>query len=176
MLGSLFSGDSNIDGYLLVYDITSRTSLETLEYFDELIEKNLESGLMAPGTPQPVKIVAGNKCDLSEARCISSAEGLAWAKQHGCGFMETSAKVMVNVEETFEQLIRQVTKNRIAASAPSASAGKNNSSMSNSRANNTFAGETGTGGMRPKISTTNLRSKEESGDPKKDRNGCCVIC
>ena len=49
----------------------------------------------------PVKIVAGNKCDLKDERLISSREGLEWARSRGCGFMETSAREMVNIEETF---------------------------------------------------------------------------
>ena len=53
------------------------------------------------GMPPPVKIVAGNKCDLKEARVISSRRGLEWARSRGCGFMETSAWEMVNIEETF---------------------------------------------------------------------------
>lgn len=115
MLGSLFSADSAIDAYLLVYDISSRPSLDNLEIFDELIEKNLESGLRPHGSPAPVKMVAGNKSDLAESRAVSYDEGRAWARAHGCGFMETSAKLMVNVEETFEVLIRQVNRNRIEA-------------------------------------------------------------
>ena len=50
---------------------------------------------------QPVKIVAGNKCDLKEGRAISSRQGLEYARAKGCGFMETSAREMVNIEETF---------------------------------------------------------------------------
>ena len=50
---------------------------------------------------QPVKIVAGNKCDLKEGRVISSRQGLEYARAKGCGFMETSAREMVNIEETF---------------------------------------------------------------------------
>ena len=51
--------------------------------------------------PPPVKIVAGNKCDLKDDRIISSRDGLEYARKHGCGFMETSAREMVNIEETF---------------------------------------------------------------------------
>ena len=49
----------------------------------------------------PVKIIAGNKCDLARVRQVRSAQGLEYARSHGCGFMETSAKNMVNIEETF---------------------------------------------------------------------------
>jgi hypothetical protein len=53
------------------------------------------------GGVQPIKIIAGNKCDLKEARVISSRQGLEYARGKGCGFMETSAREMVNIEETF---------------------------------------------------------------------------
>ncbi len=53
------------------------------------------------GAVQPVKIVAGNKCDLKDGRVISSRQGLEWARARNCGFMETSAREMVNIEETF---------------------------------------------------------------------------
>lgn len=53
------------------------------------------------GMPPPVKIVAGNKCDLKDARVIPARDGLEYARKHGCGFMETSARDMVNIEETF---------------------------------------------------------------------------
>ena len=56
------------------------------------------------GAVQPVKIVAGNKCDLKEARTISARQGLEWARGKGCGFMETSAREMVNIEETFARM------------------------------------------------------------------------
>lgn len=161
MLGSLFSGDSTIDGYLLVYDITSRTSLENLEYFEELIEKNLESGLRPANSPLPVKIVAGNKCDLSENRVVLSTEGLAWAKAHGCGFMETSAKVMVNIEETFETMIRQVGQQRQIA-IDAASGVKTAGSSGN---------------FKNAMSANNISSQEKpstSEAPKK--RACCIIC
>ncbi|ANB14866.1 Ras family GTPase RAS2 [Sugiyamaella lignohabitans] len=162
MLGSLFSVDSAIDAYLLVYDITSETSLENLEYFDELIEKNLDAGGRGRDVAAPVKIVAGNKCDLSDHRTISSAQGLAWAKAHGCGFMETSAKAMVNIEETFQILIRQVVEHRQAALA--------GSSSSNSPTNATRQGPSSTSKTGLTGRTTTLTEK-----PAKQRSGCCVI-
>lgn len=165
MLGSLFSADSTIDGYLLVYDITSRTSLENLEYFDELIQKNVESGLRPQSDPLPVKIVAGNKCDLADARVVSSAEGLAWAKAHGCGFMETSAKVMVNIEETFETLIRQVKQNRVEAAG--GGAGNGPGAGAGGPQNSRLGGAT----VKPSVSNCNPPAKDST----KKRSGCCVI-
>ena len=59
---------------------------------------------MDNGSVPPVKIVAGNKCDLKEARQIKSQQGLEWARARRCGFMETSAREMVNIEETFARM------------------------------------------------------------------------
>lgn len=204
MLGSLFSAESSIDAYLLVYDITSQTSLENLEYFDELIEKTLESGIRPESSPHPVKIVAGNKCDLSESRTISSEEGLKWANAHGCGFMETSAKLRVNIEETFEVLIRQVQRNRNQAAGIGANAAakssttgiaqnlKNKSKVSllsshstKDRHNNKEVfGQQQAGGPTSHNTTAAqpLQNKphiekmsEEPGQKKEKKRGCCVI-
>lgn len=49
----------------------------------------------------PVCIVAGNKCDLQSMRQVSARDGLDFARARGYGFMETSAREMVNIEETF---------------------------------------------------------------------------
>lgn len=49
----------------------------------------------------PVIIIAGNKCDLKDARLVSAKYAWEWARSRGCGFMETSAREMVNIEETF---------------------------------------------------------------------------
>ncbi|CRG83287.1 hypothetical protein PISL3812_00638 [Talaromyces islandicus] len=64
------------------------------------------------GMPPPVKIVAGNKCDLKEGRVVSARDGLEYARKHGCGFMETSAREMVNIEETFALIVRRVIEAR----------------------------------------------------------------
>ena len=105
------------DAFLLVYDITSENSLSTLDYFVEMIHMEAEQRIednyrlrkdMGPsaqgvdvGMPPPVLMLAGNKCDLKQARVIGAKEGLDYARKHGCGFMETSAREMVNIEETF---------------------------------------------------------------------------
>ncbi|KAL4907631.1 hypothetical protein BDW74DRAFT_111272 [Aspergillus multicolor] len=116
------------DAFLLVYDITSESSLSALDYFMEMIEMetdqraedNLrlmrELGDSARGVEfgmaAPVKIVAGNKCDLKDNRVISAREGLDYARKHNSGFMETSAREMVNIEETFALLVRRVVEAR----------------------------------------------------------------
>lgn len=107
------------DAFLLVYDITNHNSLEGLQWFLDMIsieaENRLEENnrlLREKGTRvrgkreegwrvPPIMIVAGNKCDLNNARVVTSKTGWEWARSRGCGFMETSAREMVNIEETF---------------------------------------------------------------------------
>ena len=88
------------DAFLFVYDITSESSLENLEHFLQLVDMECDHRTDTNAV-QPVKIMAGNKCDLKEERMISSRQGLEWARARNCGFMETSAREMVNIEETF---------------------------------------------------------------------------
>ncbi|KAG5926027.1 hypothetical protein E4U53_003172 [Claviceps sorghi] len=133
--GMWASSNLDADAFLMVYDITSHDSLEALQYFDDLIDMetetrrdNAERALRAGIKPSqvnnsrsggsriravpPVKIVAGNKCDLQESRQVPAAMGLDWARKRGCGFMETSARLEVNIEETFALVVRRVMERR----------------------------------------------------------------
>ena len=90
------SSNLNSDAFLLVYDITQQSSLEQLEYFNQLIEVERETRL-EQGRCLPICIVAGNKCDLQSMRQVGAREGLDWSRSRGYGFMETSAREMVNI-------------------------------------------------------------------------------
>ncbi|KAI9798594.1 MAG: hypothetical protein M1833_004731 [Piccolia ochrophora] len=105
------------DAFLLVYDITNADSLTALDYYVQLIEMETEQRAdidnAIPGAgASPVMIVAGNKCDLAGMRQVKSVQGLEYARRNGCGFMETSARNMVNIEETFALLVRRVVEQR----------------------------------------------------------------
>ncbi|KAF4585944.1 Ras family protein [Ophiocordyceps camponoti-floridani] len=121
------------DAFLLVYDITSSESLLALQHFVDLIEMEAETrfdnaerarraGLSPPRANAtsasgakmipPFKMVAGNKCDLQASRQVSAAQGLQWAHRRHCGFMETSARLEVNIEETFAVIVRRVMESR----------------------------------------------------------------
>ncbi|KAL8708047.1 MAG: hypothetical protein Q9220_007043 [cf. Caloplaca sp. 1 TL-2023] len=118
------------DAFLLVYDITAASSLDTLDYFLSMIDMECEHRHDS-GAVQPVRLIAGNKCDLKDARVVSSRQGLEFARARGCGFMETSAREMVNIEETFALIVRRV----VAARKEHASAGMNNLPASSRFAN-----------------------------------------
>ncbi|ELT90087.1 hypothetical protein CAPTEDRAFT_55121, partial [Capitella teleta] len=88
-------------GLLLVYDVTDRTSFETLGYWLDSIDSELDRNNKEP---VPVFIV-GNKTDLEESRVVSTQEGKKAAESHYVhGFLETSAKNGHNVSEAFNKL------------------------------------------------------------------------
>lgn len=94
------------DAFLLVYDITSTSSLQDLNHFVELIEVECQNRTEA-GRCWPALMVVGNKCDLQSMRQVGARDGLEWARARGYGFMETSAREMVNIEETFAGELRR---------------------------------------------------------------------
>lgn len=55
-------------------------------------------------------ILLGNKCDLSKERVISTDDGQALAQKFGLPFKECSAKNRINIDESFEEIIRIVLK------------------------------------------------------------------
>lgn len=143
--GMWASSNLRSDAFLLVYDITSASSLDQLNYFNDLIDIESETredawqdtlitsggrkareAAAAKGYVKPVKIVAGNKCDLQSQRQVPAQVGLEWARKHNCGFMETSARNTVNIEETFALIIRRVVAaRRLAAAGPEGDAQRN---------------------------------------------------
>ena len=93
------------DAFLMVYDITQASTLDALDYFLQMVDMECDHR-QDSGAVQPVKLVAGNKCDLKDSRQVSAREGLEFARNKGCGFMETSAREIVNIEETFARTYR----------------------------------------------------------------------
>nr|CAA61434.1 RAS protein [Raperostelium minutum] len=88
-------------GFLCVYSITSRSSFDEINSFREQI-------LRVKDKDRVPMILFGNKCDLDTERVVSIAEGGRKGKSIGCPFLETSAKIRVNVEEAFYSLVREI--------------------------------------------------------------------
>lgn len=92
--------------FILVYSITSRSSLDELYPIIDEIKKIKGNDLEGI----PIMLV-GTKCDETDGREVQTNDGSALAKKWTCGFMETSAKTNVNVKETFQELL-QLEKRR----------------------------------------------------------------
>ncbi|KAK6589818.1 Ras family SEC4 [Cryptosporidium xiaoi] len=71
-------------GVILVYDITSIESFESLDYWTGILDEYSRSDL--------VKVVVGNKLDLYFARQVDEYKGKSFADQIGAPFFELSAK------------------------------------------------------------------------------------
>ena len=82
---------------VLVYDVTSKTSLEGLEdWAAEIADK----------APHNIKlIVLGNKIDLVEERCVSTQSGQEFANGLNCVYYgETSAKTGEGINDVFNKI------------------------------------------------------------------------
>ena len=90
------------EGFLLIFSVTDRNSLQYLEEILVQIERTCEGRKAVP------IVLAGNKCDLVEKRQISTAEGKQWAQERGLKYAEFSAKTRDGVSQTFEMLVREV--------------------------------------------------------------------
>jgi len=91
------------EGFLLIYSIASRDSFEEVNTFYQQILRVKDQDHV------PVIIIA-NKCDLEYERQVGINEGRDLAKHFGCKFIETSAKVGVNVDEAFTDLVREIRR------------------------------------------------------------------
>jgi GTPase SAR1 family protein len=57
-------------------------------------------------------ILIGNKLDLDFERVVTSFDGFDFARKYNIPFFESSAKLKINVEESFFQLVREIRKER----------------------------------------------------------------
>jgi GTPase KRas protein len=55
-------------------------------------------------------LLVANKCDLTNERVVSVEEGKAMARRFKCRYVETSARLRVNVQESFYYLVREMRK------------------------------------------------------------------
>ncbi|KAK8155359.1 putative ras small monomeric GTPase [Phyllosticta citrichinensis] len=91
-------------GFLLVFSITSMTSLHELaELRDQIIRIKDDERV-------PIVLV-GNKSDLEEARAVTRSRAFAVSQAWGnCPYYETSARRRANVDEVFIDLCRQIIR------------------------------------------------------------------
>ncbi|XVE95608.1 hypothetical protein REPUB_Repub02eG0113200 [Reevesia pubescens] len=55
-----------------------------------------------------IKMLVGNKVDKESERVVNKKEGIDFAREYGCLFIECSAKTRVNVEQCFEELVLKI--------------------------------------------------------------------
>ena len=92
------------DAFVLVYDITNRSSFKRLTKWMDNIE-HYQKDAVSDGTKI---MLIGNKADLEEKRAVTCEEGRRFAKENRVRFFEASAKTGANVNEAFEHLVNQL--------------------------------------------------------------------
>ena len=118
------------EGFMLVFDVTSRESFDELAKFAEQISRVKD----ADAVRVPL-LVVGNKCDLEQQRQVTTAEAQAFARSLGASLIETSAAQRVNVDEAFHELVRTVRRHQASpTSSPSSSASSKNANANKSGA------------------------------------------
>lgn len=89
------------DGFILVFSIVERSSFDEILQFFDLIEQVKEDEI-----GKVPLVLVGNKVDMANQRKVSLQEAQDLAKSHNAGYIETSAKNGINVNECFEMLVR----------------------------------------------------------------------
>jgi small GTP-binding protein len=93
------------DGFILMYDVTNKSTFDSLEKFYNIIQRSLDCDSF------PL-IVVGNKIDLKGERIVSGDAGKEFADKLECPFFEMSVKLRVNVDEVVYELVGQVLNPR----------------------------------------------------------------
>ncbi|XP_057545433.1 ras-related protein RIC1-like [Amaranthus tricolor] len=101
-------------GIIIVYDVTDQQSFENVKQWLNEIDRYASDNV--------VKILVGNKCDLTSNKVVSYETAKAFADEIGIPFLETSAKNSTNVEEAFMTMAAEIKKR--VASQPAMNATK----------------------------------------------------
>lgn len=92
-----------VHGYILVYSITSKQSLDTCRVIRDKI-------LNFTGTNWVPIVLVGNKCDLNGQRQLSLDDAQNLANEWNCAVVEASAKQNLNVGRIFETCLAEIEK------------------------------------------------------------------
>ncbi|XP_044114818.1 ras-related protein R-Ras2 isoform X1 [Neovison vison] len=91
------------EGFLLVFSVTDRGSFEEIYKFQRQI-------LRVKDRDEFPMILIGNKADLDHQRQVTQEEGQQLARQLKVTYMEASAKMRMNVDQAFHELVRVIRK------------------------------------------------------------------
>ena len=91
-------------GIILIYDVTNRKTFENIRKWLNQIKEETSNKISI--------ILVANKIDCdADLRVVSKEEGEDLAKNAGLPIYEASAKQSINVNESFQFLIEQVSEN-----------------------------------------------------------------
>jgi Ras-related protein Rab-11A len=88
------------DGVFIVYDVTNQLSFEKVDRSVRSVEEMAPQGV--------ARFLVGNQIDRHSERVVQADDGGRLAKQHGLGFIETSAADGTNVSEMMTAMVRRL--------------------------------------------------------------------
>eukprot|EP01129_Flabellula_baltica_P008217 TRINITY_DN3243_c0_g1_i1.p1 TRINITY_DN3243_c0_g1~~TRINITY_DN3243_c0_g1_i1.p1 ORF type:complete len:196 (-),score=43.49 TRINITY_DN3243_c0_g1_i1:54-608(-) len=91
----------NGQGFVLAFSIIAQSTFNDLPDMREQI-------LRVKDVANVPTMLVGNKCDLSDERVITTEQGEAMAQRFECPYIEASAKMKINVDKIFVELVKQV--------------------------------------------------------------------
>ncbi|KAG7870186.1 hypothetical protein KL918_000390 [Ogataea parapolymorpha] len=98
-------------GFILVYSVTDKSSLEELMAIREQVMRIKESS----NVPM---VLVGNKCDLTNEREVTPEDGIEVSKKwNRTPFYEASAMYKMNVEDAFIDVVRQIIRKEVQVSS-----------------------------------------------------------
>jgi len=87
-------------GIIVVYDVTDRESFEAVKHWMQEIDKYAQENVL--------KMIVGNKCDMTDKRKVTLEEGQDLASQYGVVYFECSAKSCSNIDLVFQTMAKTV--------------------------------------------------------------------
>ncbi|CAF0743278.1 unnamed protein product [Adineta steineri] len=88
-------------GFLVIFSLTSWQSFLDVRPVREQI-------LRVKGTDNVPICLVGNKCDASIQRQVTPNDALELAQSWNCPYIETSAKLAINVNDIFAEIVREI--------------------------------------------------------------------
>jgi small GTP-binding protein len=102
-------------GVILVYDVTDQVSFNNARQWLTEIERYACGNV--------VKLLVGNKSDLTTKRVVSQSTGKEFADQFQLPFIEASAKDGSNVKQAFMTLVQTIFEKTVSSEGGGASGG-----------------------------------------------------
>ncbi|GLV39728.1 Ras oncogene at 64B [Carabus blaptoides fortunei] len=99
------------EGFLLVYSVADRASFEEIYKFHRQI-------LRVKDRDEFPMLMVGNKVDLEHQRAVWQEEAHDLARQLKIPYIECSAKLRMNVDQAFHELVRVVRKFQLSERPP----------------------------------------------------------
>ncbi|XP_023015173.1 ras-like protein 2 [Leptinotarsa decemlineata] len=99
------------EGFLLVFSVTERSSFDEIYKFHRQI-------LRVKDRDEFPMLMVGNKVDLEHQRAVWQEEAQQLARQLKIPYIECSAKMRMNVDNAFYELVRVVRKFQLSERPP----------------------------------------------------------